>query len=57
MNLFPVKMQGGGKFEHFLFLELSQICVIMIIHTNDDQIPTVCIPGALYSLLLPSLYP
>lgn len=57
MNLFPVKMQGGGKFEHFLFLELSQICVIMIIHTNDDQIPTVCIPGALYSLLLPLLYP
>lgn len=53
--LFPVKMQGGRKSERFLFLERSQVCIIVIIHTTIYERPAMCVPCALCSLLLSSL--
>ena len=51
-TLFPVNMQRGGKIRAFLFLEHSQICVV--IHSAGYPVPTMCIPSAFLTLATPT---
>ena len=51
-TLFPVNMQRGGKSRAFLFLEHSQICVV--IHSAGYPVPTMCIPSAFLTLATPT---